>query len=146
MPLRLLPLVAALLSGCPTPGDDDDTSSSGDCTDIQEAQDPPRVDIQDPSNQTLFALGDTINFVAEVADGGSALEDIGVELFDVINVQREAIAADPGSPSADGDIAFSLAAADVGAGQHVLLLVVTDTDGCEGSDDVYVCVDTADCQ
>ncbi len=138
----LLPLV-----GCPSTGatDDDDTGGSTDCSDLEAAQNPPEVTLTAPPQSEIYTAGDSIPFLGTVIDEGTDPGDISLELLDVIDVTPEAIDFDLPSVGSDDSISFSLPADALSSGQHVIRLRATDPDGCQGADDRFFCIDTADC-
>ncbi len=147
MALRFaLCLLLVPLLGCPTGGttDDDDTVSS-DCTDITAAQNPPEVTLTAPPQSQIYAASDSIPVLGTVTDEGTDPADLGLELLDVINVTPEAIDIALPDVGTDDSISFSIPGGTFSMGQHVIRLRVTDPDGCQGVDDRFFCVDTADC-
>lgn len=148
MPLRLTPLLLALLLiGCPTSGtgSDDDDVGSTDCSDISAAQNPPEVELTAPPQSTIYSDGDTINFLGTATDEGTDPSDLEFEVLQMINVTPEDLGITIDAPASDGSLAFSLEAGDLGQGEHVIRLRATDPDGCQGADERFFCIDTADC-
>ena len=116
----------ALLLGCPSTDDDDDT--------VEEcpAAETPQVDIIYPSDTAQFQPGETINFTASVSDDVDAPGDLDLKWIDnLYSVETEFTAPSPGS---DGVITFTKNDFEVGI--HIVTLEATDTDGCMGYDDV----------
>jgi hypothetical protein len=140
--LLLLPLI-----GCPSTGtsDDDDTGSSGDCSDLEAAQNPPEVTLTAPPQSEIYTAGDSIPVLGTVTDEDTDPGDLSLELLEVINVTPEDIDIDLPDVGNDDSISFSIPAGTLEQGQHVIRLRVTDPDGCQGTDDRFFCIDTADC-
>jgi hypothetical protein len=139
--LLLLPLI-----GCPTaaPSDDDDVMGT-DCSDITAAQNPPSVILTAPPQSEIYAASDSIPVLGTVTDAGTDPTDIGLELLEVINVTPEVIDVELPELGSDGSLSFSIPGDTFDAGQHVIRIRATDPHGCQGSDDRFFCVDTADC-
>lgn len=128
-------LVAALgLLVCACPGDGDDDSGAGDddtSADPCAGAGTPTVSIDQPSNASSFADGETIHFQAQVADDADPPASLDVTWTDKIDgVETEFQAPDPDT---NGVITFQ--SDDFTTGTHIIKLTATDSDGCEGSED-----------
>lgn len=140
---HLLLLAWSLIVACPEANDDD--SRSTDCTDLAAMENMPEVTLSAPPSSTIYSISDDIPVIGTVADEGTAPTDIGLELFDVIDVEPEPVDVDVPTADASGGFSFSIPGDDLGQGQHVLRLLATDPDGCTGWEEVFFCIDTVDC-
>lgn len=148
MALRfVLSLLLVALCGCPTsvtPVDDDDSSPT-DCSDIGAGQNPPEVVLTAPPQSEIFAATDNLSVIGSVRDEGTDPADIALELLDVTDVTPAAIDLDLPEIGSDDSISFVIPGGTFEMGPRVIRLRATDPDGCQGFDDRFFCIDTADC-
>jgi len=86
---------------------------------------PPEVEILFPANGDRFSLGEAIRFVATVSDDQDPVDALSAELRSDIDGDVGA-----GTPGVDGLVELSPGL--LAAGEHVMVLSVTDTDGAVG--------------
>jgi hypothetical protein len=124
--------------GCPTNADDDDVG--GDCTNFS-GHEFPDVVIEAPADGSNFTAGEVLNFVVTVTDADSDLTAMEMVAEDTIDNSADLIDVTVPAPDSDGRSAFTIAYDDLGQGAHTVRISAMDTDGCESSDSVVVCLD-----
>lgn len=123
----------------------DDDDGIGDCGSLAAAADLPEVTFSAPAQQALFGAGDAIEVRGSVSDGRTAAAELTVILQDTVDVTPVDLDVEVGAPGADGTVTATVPAGTLDAGPHVLRLLATDADGCQGNDTVVVCVAQANC-
>ena len=130
-------ILVMTLTACPNPADDDDTPS--DCNLLTNLA--PEVIIDEPDNAELFGTNDPINWLVRVTDEDSLPEDITLEALDLSDGTPQSINFDVPAPGNDGRSEFTLSGDTLGDGVVVVRIVASDELGCQGDDQVVLCID-----
>lgn len=138
-------LTAALvLAACPQPDDDD---GAAECDPVA-GDAAPVVEIVAPANSVMLDADDAINWVVWVSDEDSDVTEATLAVWDMTDAVGEPVDFVPPSPDADGRSAFSMDQPEtLGTGVMPIRIWAYDSIGCEGNDQVVLCidVDAADC-
>ncbi len=105
--------------------------------DEAETDNPPVVEITDPSDDATFEEGDEIEFSAVVSDVEDDVDDLEVVW---LSADGEVLSTE--GPDADGVVTFATDAFDVG--EQVITIQVTDSDGNTSTDSVTIAVEAAE--
>ena len=147
--LALLSFSAFLaLSACGEGPDDDDTSAG---CDLFGGDQEPTVVIDAPDNGLMVGVEDAINWIVQVEDPDSEVEEITLVPVDMSSGNEVEIDFTLPGPDSDGRAEFALSGDTLGSGIVVVRIVATDAGGCrcgpEDCDQVALCIDvsTSDC-
>ena len=129
---------ALTLAACPTgSGDDDDALTC----DLLGGDEFPEVTIADPENSLVFGPGESISWVVLVEDVDGDVSQATLEALDVSNNTPVPIDVDLPSPNDNGRATFFFEGGTLDAGINTIRIKATDDQGCEGDDQVVICVD-----
>jgi hypothetical protein len=149
MPLRRLiaPLVvlAPLYLTASCAGDPGADPWIDECSNAVGATRAPELTITSPDSAESFDSSSDISWVLAISDEDTDVALLQVELLDYSSGGPEDIDVAVPSPDSEGRVVFSMPAALLTSGQNPITARATDPDGCQGEDDVLVCIDQATC-
>jgi len=126
-----------LMSGCAAqPNDDDD---GPECNLLSDSA--PEVFIDEPNNAEMHSIDDAINWLVRVEDEDSMSTEIDLHALDLTDGTPQDINFDVPGPGEEGRSLFTLSGDTLGDGVIVVRITATDELGCQGEDQVVLCID-----
>lgn len=129
----------------PVDDDADDDDAVLPCEDLASTAQDPVVTVVLPSNPHDAGDDPTVNWSVAVLDADTDPGDLVLSMEDTIDVTPVDVEIELPGLDAAGEASFVMQTSVLGAGSHPLRLIATDPQGCTGTEQVVVCVETASC-